>query len=172
MNNTDAPLFAACSTATSVVRLLIEHGADIHTNNNRMSPLYAACTNAHVDVARLLIEHDADVSQAAKTARRRCWALRRCHCSLTRRGHAEIVRLLLRGGADIWQTNDSGVSPLSLARERSAAGNAPYRSSAMVLSWALLLATRPKLPTWQATERAAFTPRQPRKPPRVLDGGG
>ena len=138
-----------------------------------MSPLYAACTNAHVDVARLLIEHDADVSQASKNgASPLLTALRRCHCSLTRRGHAEIVRLLLRGGADIWQTNDSGVSPLSLARERSAAGNAPYRSSAMVLSWALLLATRPKLPTWQATERAAFTPRQPRKPPRVLDGGG
>src|SRR5712691_9403969 len=43
-----------------LVRLLIEHGADVAAQSkNGMTPLHEASEAGHVDVARLLIEHGA-----------------------------------------------------------------------------------------------------------------
>ena len=78
-----------------------------------------ACYKGHVDLARLLIEWQADVNALTEEGTSPL-------CYACKKGHADVARLLLRAGA----LPRRGVSALSKARKRSAAGKAPAGSAA------------------------------------------
>jgi ankyrin repeat protein len=48
-----------------VVRVLVEHGADINkaANDGGATPLYIASYDGHVDVVRVLLEQGADINK-------------------------------------------------------------------------------------------------------------
>ncbi|KAF8497846.1 ankyrin repeat-containing domain protein [Russula emetica] len=77
----------------SVLRLLIEHGADINLQNRFCTtPLQWASYNGALEVVRLLLEQGADVEakdEDGKTALQQAGD----------RGHDEIVKLLREHGA-------------------------------------------------------------------------
>ena len=76
----------------SVLRLLLEHGADVNAQNRvGRTPLHRASLNGALEVARLLLEHDADVeakSIIGETALQEA----------ADRGHEEVVGLLREHG--------------------------------------------------------------------------
>ena len=139
-----------------VAHLLIERGADvIQATDDGRSPLFQACERLQHDdemavVARLLIERGADVSQArddgGSPLLMACW-----------HSNVNIVRLLLRGGADIHRAVTSapnhpdivGMTPLSLAREFRAVGDT--RSAADLI----IKAAQPWTPETHALRSAA-----------------
>ena len=50
-----------------VVKMLLEHGADVNkANNYAQTPLYAASYNGHFPVVQMLLKHGADVEKADK----------------------------------------------------------------------------------------------------------
>ncbi|CAF1443771.1 unnamed protein product [Rotaria sordida] len=56
---------AAATNNFDIVKLLIEHGANInHTTKTNSTPLRSACYNGNIDMARYLIEHGADINIA------------------------------------------------------------------------------------------------------------
>ncbi|CAF3477166.1 unnamed protein product [Rotaria sp. Silwood1] len=57
-------LWAAAATNNfEIVKLLVEHGANVnHTTKTNSTPLRSACYNGNIDMARYLIEHGADIN--------------------------------------------------------------------------------------------------------------
>jgi ankyrin repeat protein len=77
----------------SVIRLLLEHGADINAQNAQLwTPLHRASDNERLEVVRLLLEHGADVEVEDNDGRT---ALR----FVADRGREDIVKLLREHGA-------------------------------------------------------------------------
>jgi ankyrin repeat protein len=77
----------------SVLRLLLEHGADINVQDgNGLTPLQWASFNGALEVVRLLLEHGADVEAKNKYGKT---ALQEA----VQEGHDEIVELLRERGA-------------------------------------------------------------------------
>jgi ankyrin repeat protein len=78
----------------SVLRLLLEHGADLNAQNRvGRTPLHRASFNGAVEVVRLLLEHGADVEAkniVGGTALQEA----------ADRGHGEVVELLREHGAE------------------------------------------------------------------------
>ena len=120
-NNGATPLLVSCFNGhDDVARLLMEHGADVgQVGKKGVTPLHVACYEGHVDLARMLIEWQANVNALTEEGTSSlCWACKK--------GRADVARLLLRAGA----LPRRGVSALSKARKRSAAGKAPAGSAA------------------------------------------
>ena len=120
-NNGVTPLLVSCFNGhDDVARLLIENGADVgQVGKKGVTPLHVACYEGHVDLARMLIEWQANVNALTEEGTSSlCWACKK--------GRADVARLLLRAGA----LPRRGVSALSKARKRSAAGKAPAGSAA------------------------------------------
>jgi ankyrin repeat protein len=93
----ETPLYWASegrnSKAVSVVRLLLEHGADINVqNDNDRTPLFWASYNGALEVVRVLLEHGADVGVKSKYG---ATALQFAAGS----GRDEVVELLREHGA-------------------------------------------------------------------------
>ena len=77
----------------SVVRLLLEHGADINVqDNNGWTPLHSASYDGALEVVRVLLEHGADVEVKKND---RMTALQEA----AGRGHEKVVELLREHGA-------------------------------------------------------------------------
>ncbi|EFX06671.1 ankyrin repeat-containing protein [Grosmannia clavigera kw1407] len=93
-----------------VVRILLDHGADIHTMNGRHAQIMAA-RGGHVGVLRLLLESGADVNArdpSGKTA---------SHIA-SLRGYEKVLRLLINNGADLFAEDHGGRTSLYLASSR------------------------------------------------------
>jgi hypothetical protein len=78
-----------------VVKLLIEHHAEVNANDS--NALQWVCEKGHIDVAKLLIEHNADVNARDNHAVR----------AAAGHGHLDLVKLLVEYGADISDENDN-----------------------------------------------------------------
>ena len=79
-----------------MAEFLLQNGADVNCLESRkLTPLYGASQNGHVETAELLIKNGADINfQDTKT---RFTAL---HIA-SKKGHYEVVRLLLKHGAEV-----------------------------------------------------------------------
>ena len=98
------PLFLASDS--SVLRLLLERGADINAQDERgWTPLYSVSINGVVEVMRLLLEYGADVEVKTKDGRTPLHAV-------SMYGEVEVVRLLLEHGADLEAKDKDGWTPL------------------------------------------------------------
>nr|AIG62901.1 feminization-1b [Sinohyriopsis schlegelii] len=126
-----------------VVRLLVEHGANVnHPTLTNSTPLRAACFDGRHDIVRYLVDHGADISLANKY-NNTCLMIScykghkdvvtyllekganpdcRAHCGATALhfscecGHLDIVKELVKFGASMLE-NDHGMTPLIVASE-------------------------------------------------------
>ena len=134
---------AAKKGHTKVVRVLIDAGADIDTrNDDGRSPLHCASTSGSLEVVKMLVEAGAGVDVTDDCVRtclifaayyghtetvRYLVGLPEVdvnHCDsqnetalhyAAKKGHAEVVQVLIDAGADIDTRNNDGHSPLHCA---------------------------------------------------------
>jgi len=103
---------AALKGQTSIVKLLLEKGADVTVGNREgWTPLNSASDSGHVEVVKLLLEKGADITVATE----RGWTPLN---SASSNGHVEVVKLLLEKGADITVATKRGWTPLNSASDR------------------------------------------------------
>ena len=105
----ETPLRAASYKGhMDVVRVLLEHGANINTIDKKNTPLSSAYDGKHLEIMRLLLEHGADAD-----------ALHRCNDLVLHQasidGQAEAVHLLLRHNADVNARGEYDWTPLQCA---------------------------------------------------------
>ena len=126
-----------------IVKLLVEHGADVnHTTKTNSTPLRAACFDGRLDIVKFLVDNNADVT-IANTYKNTCLMIScykghkhiveylldkridpnvRAHCGATALhfsaecGHVDIVKLLIEKNAHIVK-NDHNMTPLLIAAE-------------------------------------------------------
>ena len=99
------PLRAASNKGhIDVVRVLLDHGANVNTIDKKNTPLRSAFDGGHLEIMRLLLEHGADVD---------VWddsdlLLNRA----SKKGRAEVVHLLLQHNADVNSRGYTNWTPL------------------------------------------------------------
>ncbi|KAH9985146.1 hypothetical protein BJV77DRAFT_1071565 [Russula vinacea] len=105
----ETPLRAASyNRHMDVVRVLLDHGANVNTIDKKNTPLSSAYDGKHLEIMRLLLEHGADAD-----------ALHRCNDLVLHQasidGQAEVVHLLLRHNADVNARGEYDWTPLQCA---------------------------------------------------------
>lgn len=103
------------------MRFLLDRGADVNVVSRHpigVTPLIAALFGRRVEAARLLIERGADVGRArgGKGWPRAGWTPLHYAAAY---GFVDLVSLLIERGASVAALDDSGASPLDVAREAS-----------------------------------------------------
>lgn len=95
---------------TDVVRLLCEHGANVHQlkQPGDVTPLYIAAQNGHTAVVRLLLDYGA-VANAAKASGATPLYI------AAQQNFTDIVAALLDAGAAVGMANHQGITPLAIA---------------------------------------------------------
>jgi SepF-like predicted cell division protein (DUF552 family) len=99
---------------TEIVKLLIEHGADVNAScyiDSFETPLHQAVVDDDTEIAKLLIQNGADVN-----ARRSFDGLTPLHLAASG-GYSRMVRLLLENGADPSIRDNFGKTASERARE-------------------------------------------------------
>lgn len=109
----DTPLhYAAGAGQTGMMQLLLDAGADPNaesTGFGQDEPIHDAALGGHLGAVRVLLDAGADANATTYSG---ASALH----TAAEDGHVAIVRLLLASGADPERENDSGYTPLALAR--------------------------------------------------------
>lgn len=79
-------MIASSAGASSIVRWLLQHGADVHASNTkRITALHYASSKNHVDIVRELLEAGADVNALDGANQRPMYVIESGHpCSLLR----------------------------------------------------------------------------------------
>jgi len=86
-----------------IVRVLLEHGADVNGDRVRNPPLASACAGGHVEIVRLLLEHGASVKGPSGRQ------VLQAACNTK---NVEAVRLLLQYNIDVNAADVTGQTPL------------------------------------------------------------
>jgi ankyrin repeat protein len=61
-NQTTSLCIASTEGYIEIVKLLLEHGADVNlSNNNKDSPLHCASYNGHIEIVKLLLNYNANI---------------------------------------------------------------------------------------------------------------
>ena len=97
---------------TEIVKLLLDHGADVNMTSNGDTALMFASTNDHTEIVRILLDHGADINVQDKYGQTALMQASGEEC-----GHTEIVKLLLDHGADINVQDEYGQTALMNAIE-------------------------------------------------------
>ena len=109
--NEKAMIIAAQEGQETVVRALLEAGADVNkTLDKGATPLYIAAQNSHEAVVRALIELGADVNKAKDNGVTPLFIA-------AQNGHEAVVRALIELGADVNKAMDNGGTPLNVAAQ-------------------------------------------------------
>ena len=108
------PLHAAVSGGYwEIVRLLLEHGAEVDcVNASERSPLHFAVGQNHVNIVRYLLSRGADCDH--RDSKRRTPLHMAC-----RAGYGGVVNILLNEGTDINAEDEEGFTPLHYASYRA-----------------------------------------------------
>ncbi|XP_013111702.1 protein fem-1 homolog B isoform X2 [Stomoxys calcitrans] len=94
-----------------VVKLLVQHGANVnHNTKAQSSPLRAACYAGRLDIVKYLIEHGADVNIGNKYNNT-------CIMIAAYKGHTQVVDTLLKNGANPNDQALCGATALHYAAE-------------------------------------------------------
>jgi ankyrin repeat protein len=112
--DTSALFNATIMGSESIVRLLLEHGADVNKTggtSGNLRPLHKAVQSGNLAIVTLLLEHGADVSANSKEGTALHWA--------ARFGDFNMARLLLEFGADVEARDERDRTPLFLAAEET-----------------------------------------------------
>ena len=110
-----ALLCAAARNYPNVVRLLVEHGANINAQDSiRMTPLMCAMVTPDDDTAmpRLLLEHGANVTVE------NVYGTTALHWAVWTEKNKDTLRLMLAHGADPNHADKDGVTPIILAQQQ------------------------------------------------------
>jgi ankyrin repeat protein len=105
---------ASESGQLAVVRILLEHGANLNTevgDNRGFTPLHLASESGQLEVARILLEHGADLETRTPSG-----------CTPIHFANEEIARFLIEHGADAKALDVGGRTPLHHASERGCIG--------------------------------------------------
>ena len=113
----ETPLAVASREGHSgVVRVLLEHGADVGTRDNYFySPMEHASTRGHAKVVQVLLERGADVNKGVD--RRNNTILHLASSS----GHPKVVQMILDHGADVHVRDTDNLTPLHSAQDEEVA---------------------------------------------------
>lgn len=102
---------AAGSGHLNIVKLLIQHGANVnHCTKTDSTPLRAACYEGRLDVVQYLVAHGGDVN-VANTYNNTCLMIS------AYKGHTHVVEYLLEEGADVDARAKCGATALHYAAE-------------------------------------------------------
>ncbi len=115
MTNGSTPLFVAAYYGKAEnVDLLLKKKANIalaKNNPHRLSLLYVATMNGHLNVVNILLKQGVDINETCLYGRTALYAA-------VKRGHLAVARRLLAQGANPDIANTSGRSPLHIAAKR------------------------------------------------------
>ncbi len=104
-------LNAVIEDSIAIVQILLDHGANIHIQDKEgWSALHFASQNQSVEMTKLLLEKGSLVDSMDAYGNTPLW-----RAVFNSRGRGEVIRLLLKAGADKERKNNQGVSPLDLA---------------------------------------------------------
>ncbi|KAL9076029.1 MAG: hypothetical protein Q9157_003808 [Trypethelium eluteriae] len=115
--SSDYTLFIAAQDDSSILRLLLEKGADPDTCTNAgLTPLMSAARNSCVHAVRMLLEHNAtlDLEVSRNDQDNPGWT---AMSFAVESGHVDIVRLLGDAGANLNHRTGEGLHPIHQARE-------------------------------------------------------
>ncbi|MYK91841.1 MAG: hypothetical protein F4026_06840 [Synechococcus sp. SB0669_bin_8] len=108
------PLSLAAGTDNlAMVRLLIEHGADVQARGRLDAPLHVAARSGNADIAQALIEAGADLH--ARNVNYEGDADNSPLHLAIHAGHGDLARLLIEAGADVQARNHAGNPPVQVA---------------------------------------------------------
>lgn len=111
-NEIIAPLFvAAGGNLPAIVRLLVEHGADVNAKGERQSVLHLLCSHGDVENIKLVL--DKGVNVHAKDFRGATALHYACGA-----GNFEIIKLLLAKGAKVNAQDNEAATPLHWSTHR------------------------------------------------------
>lgn len=102
---------AAGAGHLNVIKLLVEHGADVnHHTKNLSTPVRAACFDGRLDIIRYLVDHEANINFANAYNNT-------CLMIASYKGHAEVVEYLMDNEAAPNEQANCGATALHYAAE-------------------------------------------------------
>lgn len=102
---------AAGAGHLNIIKLLVEHGADLnHHTRNLSTPVRAACFDGRLDIIRYLVDHNANINFANAYNNT-------CLMIAAYKGHAEVVEYLLENDALPNEQANCGATALHYAAE-------------------------------------------------------
>ena len=114
----ETPLIIAVEDGNeNIIKLLLEHGADIHqTNQNHETALMTALSIDNINIIKLFFDHGKSINlEHGKSINlENTYGYTPLMLAVSN-GNEEAIKLLLDNGADINQLNQNGMTPLMLA---------------------------------------------------------